>query len=64
MANTEEVVNRFFENNGRTLELTVNDDLDQALSIDCNYCTENQFVDRFQNKQENEVTVLHFEYYA
>ena len=58
MANIEEEVKSLLENNANTLDLN-NDDFNHATPIDCNYFTENQFIDEFQNTHKHEVTVLH-----
>ena len=59
MANIEELACSFFENSVGTLDITVNDDFDHVSPNDCHYCSENQFIDGFQNMHENDVTVLH-----
>ena len=60
MINIEEVVCSSLENNARTLQLGANDDLDidHASTINCQYYSEDQFIDGFQNNQ-GIVTVLH-----
>ena len=58
MAETDDDVCNFFESNASTLEQYDENDDDQV-TINCDYCTENQFFDMVCGSESNELALIH-----